>query len=185
MIDSYMRLRQILKSEKKNYPNNWFDNISCNQRVYNWKFIKLLRKCEYYRTKTRKSKNPLWMALYWIVRTRKNHLGVFIGVEIPEDVFGEGLVIHHNGSIVVNGSSKIGNNCKLHGDNCIGNTGKVDSLTDCPRIGNNVEIGVGAKILGGVIIADNIKIGANAVVTKSFEEEGITLIGIPARKLER
>ena len=34
-------------------------------------------------------------------------MGVFIGVEIPEKVFGEGLIIHHNGSIVVNGSSKV------------------------------------------------------------------------------
>ena len=125
------------------------------------------------------------MVLYWIARTHKNHLGVFIGVEIPENVFGEGLIIHHNGSIVVNGSSKVGKNCQLHGDNCIGNVGKADSLTDCPQIGNNVEIGVGAKVLGGITIADNIKIGANAVVTKSFDEKGITLVGIPAHKLER
>lgn len=184
-INSYQQLRQLLKREKKNYPNSWFDNISCNQRVYNWKFIKLLRKCEYFRAKTRTSKNPVWMVLYWITRTRKNRLGVFIGVEIPEGVFGEGLVIHHNGSIVVNGSSKVGRNCQLHGDNCIGNMGKVDTLTDCPRIGNNVEIGVGAKILGGIMIADNIKIGANAVVIRSFNEEGITLVGIPAHKMER
>ena len=88
-IDSYAQLRKLLNREKKNYPNNWFDNISCNQRVYNWRFIKLLRKCEYYRSKTRKSKNPLWMVLYWIARTHKNHLGVFIGVEIPENVCGE------------------------------------------------------------------------------------------------
>ena len=184
-IDSYAQLRKLLNREKKNYPNNWFDNISCNQRVYNWRFIKLLRKCEYYRSKTRKSNNPLWMVLYWIARTHKNHMGVFIGVEIPENVFGEGLIIHHNGSIVVKGSSKVGKNCQLHGDNCIGNVGKSDSLTDCPQIGNNVEIGVGAKVLGGIIIADNIKIGANAVVTKSFDEKGITLVGIPAHKLER
>lgn len=144
-IDSYAQLRKLLNREKKNYPNNWFDNVSCNQRVYNWRFIKLLRKCEYYRNKTRKSKNPLWMILYWITRTHKNHLGVFIGVEIPENVFGEGLIIHHNGNIVVNGSSKVGKNCQLHGDNCIGNVGKSDSLTDCLQIGNNVEIGVGQR----------------------------------------
>ena len=94
-------------------------------------------------------------------------MGVFIGVEIPENVFGEGLIIHHNGSIVVNGSSKVGKNCQLHGDNCIGNVGKSDSLTDCPQIGNNVEIGVGAKVLGGIIIADNIKIGANAHIANN------------------
>ena len=47
-------------------------------------------------------------------------------------------------------------------------------------IGNNVDIGIGAKILGGIEIADNIKIGANAVVVKSELEKGKTLVGIPA-----
>lgn len=183
--NSYRMLREQLKREKSNYPNSWFDNISCNQRVYNWRFIKLLRKCEYYREKSNKSINPIWKGLYWISRTRKNRLGVFIGVEIPENVFDEGLIIHHNGNIVVNGSAKVGKNCQLHGDNCIGNVGKENSLTDCPRIGNNVEIGVGAKVIGGITLADNLKIGANAVVTQSFYEDGITLVGIPARKLER
>lgn len=183
--NSSKMLREQLKREKSNYPNSWFDNISCNQRVYNWRFIKLLRKCEYYREKANKSINPIWKGLYWISRTRKNRLGVFIGVEIPENVFDEGLIIHHNGNIVVNGSAKVGKNCQLHGDNCIGNVGKENSLTDCPRIGNNVEIGVGAKVIGGITLADNIKIGANAVVTQSFYEDGITLVGIPARKLER
>ena len=184
-MEAYRELKKLLKREKKNYPNTWFDNISCNQRVYNWKFIKLLRKCEYLRAKTKASKNPIWKALYWLYRARKNRLGVLIGVDIPEGVFGEGLVIHHNGNIVINGSSKVGKNCQLHGDNCIGNVGGVANLTECPTIGDNVDIGVGAKILGGITIADNIKIGANAVVTRSFEESGITLVGIPAHKLER
>lgn len=184
-MESYRELRRLLQRERKNYPNKWFDNISCNQRVYNWKFVKFLRKCEYLRSKTRISKNPAWKMLYWLYRMKKNRLGVFIGVDIPEGVFGEGLIIHHNGNIVVNGSSKVGKNCQLHGDNCIGNVGGNVNLMDCPSIGDNVDIGVGAKVLGGITIADNIKIGANAVVTRSFTETGITLVGIPAHKLER
>lgn len=182
---SYKELRALLQKEKKNYPNTWFDVISRNQRLYNWNFIKLLRTCEYLRAKTKYSKNPIWKVLYLFYRTRKNRLGVIIGVDIPESVFDEGLVIHHNGNIVVNGSSKVGKNCQLHGDNCIGNSGKINELTNCPQIGNNVDIGVGAKVLGGITIADDIKIGANAVVTKSFNEPGITIVGIPAHKLER
>ena len=52
----------------------------------------------------------------------------------------------------------------------------------CPVLGKRVDVGIGAKIIGNVTIADDIKIGANAVVTKSFLEPGITLVGIPARK---
>lgn len=62
---------------------------------------------------------------------------------------------------------------------------KKGELTNCPQIGNNVDIGVGAKVLGGITIVDDIRIGANAVVTKSFDEVGITIIGISAHKLER
>ena len=66
-------------------------------------------------------------------------------------------------------------------DNCIGNKGPKSS--PCPIIGNNVEIGVGAKIIGGVTIADDIVIGAGAVVVDSFLEKGIIIGGVPARKL--
>lgn len=184
-ITSYSELKSVLKTEKINYPNNWFDYLSCNQRVYNWRLLKLLRKCEFYRNKSSESSNPIWKILYYFSRTKKNRLGVYMGVEIPEHVFGQGLIIHHCGNIVVNGSSVVGENCQLHGDNCIGNAGKKANLKECPHIGNNVDIGVGAKILGNIYIADNITVGANAVVTKSFYEEGITLVGIPARKLEK
>ncbi len=91
------------------------------------------------------------------------------------------MQIHHSGNIVVNGKSRIGKNCQLHGSNCIGNDGKT---LDAPVIGNNVEVGVGAKIIGGIRIADNIKIGAGAIVVTSFTEPGITIGGVPARRLK-
>lgn len=55
---------------------------------------------------------------------------------------------------------------------------------EAPHIGNNVDIGVGAKILGGIEIADDIKIGAGAVVVSSFTTKGATLVGIPAREVK-
>ena len=54
-----------------------------------------------------------------------------------------------------------------------------------PVIGNNVDIGVGAKIIGDITIADDVKIGAGAVVTKSCLEKGATLVGIPAKPVKR
>lgn len=52
-----------------------------------------------------------------------------------------------------------------------------------PHIGNNVFIGPGAVIVGDIKIADNIAIGANSFVNKSFLEEGITIARVPARKV--
>ena len=53
-----------------------------------------------------------------------------------------------------------------------------------PRFGQKRDIGVGARILGDIYIADDIVIGANSVVTKTFDEPGITIAGIPAKKIE-
>lgn len=93
--------------------------------------------------------------------------------------FGKKLKIYHK-NIIINDKVKIGNNVILHGNNCIGNNGKTE---ECPEIGNNVDIGYGSVIIGNVKIADNIRIGANSVVTKTFMEEGITIAGVPAKKI--
>ena len=95
--------------------------------------------------------------------------------------FDEGLTIDHWGAIVINPKAKIGKNCRLHGNNCIGNNGSIDIA---PVIGNNVDIGFGAIVFGDVVIADDIKIDANAVVNKSFLEPGITIAGVPAKRVK-
>lgn len=53
-----------------------------------------------------------------------------------------------------------------------------------PVLGKNIDNGVGAVILGDIYIADGIKVSANAVVTKSFHELGITIAGVPAKRMK-
>lgn len=139
---------------------------------YIYKFQRYLRKEE-------KSRNILSKIYYHI---KRNSYGKKLGFTIPIDVFGDNLHIWHYGNIVINRGAKVGSNCSLHGSNCIGNNG-IDNK--CPTIGNNVDIGVGAKVIGGIYIADNIKIGAGAVVVKSCYKEGVTLVGVPAQVVER
>lgn len=92
--------------------------------------------------------------------------------------FGPGLKIWHE-NIFINEGSIIGNNCQLHGNNCIGsNKGKS------PKIGNNVDIGFGATIIGNIEIADDCIIGANSLVNKSFLEKGSVIAGNPAKKIK-
>ncbi|WP_144555422.1 serine O-acetyltransferase [Bacillus sp. X1(2014)] len=180
MIKTLKDLHEYLQYEKMLYPNSFVDILTNDQRTYNWRYIKYLRICEYFYNNRHRS--IFDKILYLLYRRKKNVLGSRIGVEIWENSFAKGLVIHHNGSIVVNRECRIGENCELHGDNCLGNAG-VGPL--CPTLGNNVKIGVGAKIIGKVTIANGIKIGANAVVNKSFLEPNITIVGIPARKVEK
>ena len=60
-----------------------------------------------------------------------------------------------------------------------------ESTAENPIIGNNVYIGPGAKIYGNIRIADNIAIGANSVVNRSFETPNITLAGVPAKEVSK
>lgn len=101
-----------------------------------------------------------------------------LGIEMHGECVGKGVTIRHYGCITVNSFAKNGDHCTFRGDNCVGvahDGGKA------PRIGNNVDIGFGAKVLGDIEIADNCTIGANAVVIHSCLERGAVLVGIPAR----
>lgn len=101
-----------------------------------------------------------------------------MGFEITSNNIGKGLTLYHDGPVVINGSSIIGENLCLHGNNCIGNDGITN---ECPVIGNNVDVGVGAKLIGKVHIADNVRIGAGAVVVESIEKQGAVVVGVPAK----
>ena len=81
----------------------------------------------------------------------------------------------------MNANAHIGKFCDIHQGVNIGQQGS--NLTDCPTIGDNVWIGPGAKLFGKITIADDCQIGANAVVNKSFEEKGISIAGVPAKKI--
>lgn len=140
------------------------------------KYIRLLRIEEYY-FNVKKGKIGTFMYL-WYFR-RKNNIGNRLGIKIPKNTFGPGLTIYHHGEIIVNERAQIGANAKLHGGNCIGNNGKNDEV---PQIGDGLDMGIGAKIIGDISLGNHICIGANAVVTKSFSGDNLTLIGIPARK---
>ena len=138
------------------------------------KYIRFLRMEEYY---FNVNKGFLGTLMYLYYFRKKNILGNRIGLKIPKNCFGEGLTIYHHGSIIVNETARIGKYCCLHGDNCIGNNGKEDKS---PRIGDHLDMGIGAKAIGHIRLGDNVTIGANAVVLNSFSENNITLAGMPA-----
>ena len=95
-------------------------------------------------------------------------------------MFGPGLSIAHYGTIVVNDAARVGKNCRIHEGV---NIGATNGSLRAPQIGDNVFIGTGAKIIGDLTIADDVAIGANAVVVKSITEKGVTYGGIPAKKI--
>jgi putative colanic acid biosynthesis acetyltransferase WcaB len=102
-----------------------------------------------------------------------------LGIEIPYDTrVGQGLKVFHGNGLVINKHTVIGKNCLLRHTTTLGNKGKV--VTDCPIIGDNVEIGAQVCILGKIRIGDNAIIGAGSVVTKDVPANAI-VAGNPAR----
>ncbi len=143
-----------------------------------WKFQRILRKTEYFSYKYNNSK--LYTFHYCWYKLLFHKYSVKLGFSIPLNVFGPGLSIAHYGTIVVNSAAKVGRNCRLHEDV---NIGATNGSARAPQIGNNVFIGTGAKIIGDITIADDVAIGANAVVVKSITEKGVTYGGVPAKKI--
>jgi serine O-acetyltransferase len=102
---------------------------------------------------------------------RFNRLGVKLGFSIGVDVFGYGLVIPHYGTIVVGDNNRCGNYCVLHTSTCITGNGKT--------IGNAFYLATGAKVTSKISIGDNVSVGANSVVNKSFDSN-MMIAGAPA-----
>lgn len=104
----------------------------------------------------------------------------FTGIEIhPGAKIGKGLFIDHGMGVVIGETAEVGDNVTLYHGVTLGGTGK-DKGKRHPTVGNNVTIGSGAKILGPIIIGDDAKVGANAVVLKDVPSDA-TAVGIPAK----
>lgn len=105
------------------------------------------------------------------------------GVEIhPSAKIGTGFFIDHGMGVVIGETAEIGDYVTLFQGVTLGGTGKERGKRH-PTLGNHVVVGAGAKILGGITIGDNVKIGANSVVLKNVAANS-TVIGVPGRVIK-
>ena len=108
---------------------------------------------------------------------------ILTGIELPcETVVGRRFRIDHFGGIIISGDAVFGDDCVIRNGVTVGlrHTG----IRGAPIIGNRVDIGAGAKILGPIHVGDDVAIGANAVVLKDVPAHSIA-VGVPARILPR
>ena len=115
----------------------------------------------------------LYRALYRKIRNT-------YGIDLPYTVkLGRRVIVEHQGAIVIHGYCIIGDDCIIRQGVTMGNR-YLDKPLESPQLGARVNVGAGAKILGGVSLGDDVNIGANAVVLSDIPA-GQTAVGIPAK----
>jgi len=140
-----------------------------------YRYIFWMRTCSFF-----KASSVFKYTLYPIARVILRHYSYKLGISIPYSTkIGDGLFIGHFGGVVVNGGVIIGDNCNISQGVTIGSAGRHGDKK-FPKIGNNVFIGPGAKIVGGVKIGNNVAIGANSVVVKDVPDMSV-VAGVPGK----
>ena len=120
------------------------------------------------------SRCPCAFFLKRICVVRYNFWRIVTGAEIDlTSEIGGGLLLLHPNGIVLHPDSVIGVNCLIF---------QQVTFAGAVTIGNHVDVGAGAKIMGPLTIGNNVQIGANSVVTKDVPD-GAVMVGIPARQL--
>lgn len=124
---------------------------------------------------------PAWLRIpfSFLYKVLKLLSQILTGIDLPcEAVVGRRLVIEHFGGIVVSGDTVLGDDVVLRNGVTIGL--RRTGIAGAPVIGNRVDIGTGAKLLGPIRIGDDVAIGANAVVLEDVPDHSIA-VGVPAK----
>ena len=127
----------------------------------------------------------LWRRRLHLLARFTSHLGRFLtGIEIhPAAQIGRRLIIDHGMGVVIGETAEVGDDVYLYHQVTLGGTSSELGKRH-PTVGNGVIIGAGAKVLGNILIGDGARVGANAVVVQPVAP-GVTVVGIPARRVER
>lgn len=155
-------------------------NLNTKSFVKKIKNILLRNDGDYFwelRIKTLKASSNL-IRLYYQYRYSKLMKEMGSAIPLETIILGKPYLPHGIYGIFISKKAKIGENCTIYQQVTIGsNYVKGSKGYGFPTIGNNVLIGVGAKIIGNVIIGNNVRIGANAVVTKNVPDNSTVIIG--------
>ncbi len=127
----------------------------------------------------------LWRGHAYLLGRLVSHFGRMVtGIEIhPGATIGRRCIIDHGMGVVIGETAELGDDVYLYHQVTLGGTSTEHGKRH-PTLGNGVIIGAGAKVLGAILIGDNARIGANAVVVAEVPAN-TTVVGIPARPVDR
>lgn len=151
------------------FKNSWKDNlrnIFLPDDIMN--YLESMRRVSYHKNRG----GVFHKVMYALCLRKKIRLGEKLGFSIGIHSLGYGVVIPHYGTIVVGGAPRIGNYAVLHTSTCISDNKKV--------IGEGLYLATGAKITSEITLGNNISVGANSVVNKSYTGNNALIAGAPA-----
>ena len=122
---------------------------------------------------------PLRLPLTLLYRFLYRWVEWTCGISLPYTVrLGRRVRIWHHGGIILHARS-IGDDVQVRQNTTFG-VARADRLHDLPTVGDRVDIGCGACLLGAITVGDDSRVGANAVVLRDVPP-GATAVGVPAR----
>jgi serine O-acetyltransferase len=164
------------------YPSTVFENIRADLRAHGgkWGAQGFWALAVYRFGRWRYGVRPVLLRKLFslIYKVLYKAVQVLTGIELPCEVeIGRNFVIDHFGGIVVSGYARFGDNCRIRNGVVVG-LKRVEEPC-APVIGDNVDIGAGAKVLGAIRVGNNVSIGANAVVLTDVPDNSVAA-GVPA-----
>lgn len=173
-IKTKKQLQEYITCESQRYHSNFLLGLlEIRETDILCKYQRLLRKTEFYYNTHHKLR-------YLFYKIRLSRLSNQYSLHISINVCEKGLHLLHIGPVLISSNAQVGQDCSFHINTALVNQGKN---AQAPILGNGVIMGVGSICVGGVHIADNVAIGANAVVTKDITEPNIAVGGVPAKKI--
>lgn len=171
-ITSISHLRDALLLDSQRYRMGGGKAVVKNLMIPGFRFSFFLRICQYLKYRT----GFLYLPFYMLLRHYKYKYGFEIH---PSTHISPGFYLGHFGGVVINQKARIGFNVNISHGVTIGSNNRG---TKCgyPKIGNNVWIGPGAKIVGRITVGNNVAIAPNAVVINDVPDN-CCLGGVPAR----
>lgn len=149
------------------------------ESFYVRKYLLVLRKLEYYINVRTHFGGGYLMRIYYTIKWKR--LSNKYGIYIHPNTVGKGLYIpHFNGGIQLNCIS-MGDFCSVSSGGVVGNKGSQDNRA---IIGNNVGLTIGCKVIGKVVLGNNVIVAPNSVVIKDVPDNAI-VSGIPAKQINK
>lgn len=182
MIQSINDLKHYLRRDKKCYPKSklplWIRRLMGEEDAIALYYLRVLRLLEFFINTSGRKDGGVFGFILWLIHKRQQ---IKYRIHIQPNKVGPGLRIYHFGGGVYLNVRSMGEGCSVTTGVVCGN--KDNNNSKVPTIGNNVQITIGAKIIGDVLIGDNSIIAPNSVVVKDVNPNTI-VSGVPAKFLK-